>query len=302
LDAKGNLFLTDQGNARIRYICNNEVLSAINMKDTRAAYPEDTTSKVYFNNSCTVICDLIPEGDLPVTGFMTGKVWIGSNVLLSNDRPYVQRHYEVAPELNAANVTGTVNLYFTQAEFDAYNAGAKVADGAYLPLPVNAADGVNKQNLRLVYAKGVSSDNSGLLSTYSGDTTVIIPATIEWDATKNWWKISFSAKGLGGFFISTVKVPIPAADNLFVPNMFSPNADGKNDLLLVYGNHLNSVRLLVFNQWGQKVFETRNGNTNGWDGTAGGKPQPVGVYIYVLEAKLDDGKVLKKKGSISLIR
>jgi gliding motility-associated-like protein len=301
MDANGILYIADQGNNRIRYICTSSGLAATAMKDTRAAYPEDTTTTVNFNNNCTLICNLSPDGTQPVAGIMTGKVWIENNILLSNDRPYIQRHYEIAPELNAAAATGKVNLYFTQAEFDAYNAGAKVVDGVYLPLPVNAADAVNKQNLRIVYAKGVSSNNSGLLNTY-GDTTVIIPAVVEWDAANSWWKVSFAAEGLGGFFVTSLKVPVPAADNLFVPNMFSPNADGKNDFLLVYGNHLNTVRLLIFNQWGQKIFETRNGNTNGWDGTAGGKPQPIGVYIYALEAKLDDGTVLKKKGSISLIR
>jgi gliding motility-associated-like protein len=88
---------------------------------------------------------------------------------------------------------------------------------------------------------------------------------------------------------------------VFVPNTFTPNGDGKNDVLKVYGNYLKSLNLQVFNQWGQKIYSTTDVN-GGWDGTYNGKPQPVGVYIYVLQATLPTGAVINKKGSINLIR
>jgi gliding motility-associated-like protein len=90
--------------------------------------------------------------------------------------------------------------------------------------------------------------------------------------------------------------------NIFVPNLFSPNGDGKNDILKVYGNQLLSARLLIFNQWGQKLFETSDATQTGWDGNVSGKPQPTGVYVYVLEATLSNGKKETSKGSITLVR
>jgi gliding motility-associated-like protein len=57
----------------------------------------------------------------------------------------------------------------------------------------------------------------------------------------------------------------------------------------------------IYNQWGQEVFESRDINI-GWDGTMGGQKQPVGVYIYVLQATMQDGTIVNKKGSVSLIR
>ncbi|GAA4314880.1 hypothetical protein GCM10023143_25920 [Compostibacter hankyongensis] len=93
----------------------------------------------------------------------------------------------------------------------------------------------------------------------------------------------------------------PLGDEIFVPNAFTPNGDGNNDILLVYGNTITSMRLVVYNQWGQKVFESRDQKT-GWDGTMNGRKQPVGVYVYYLEATLQDGKKVEKKGSITLIR
>jgi gliding motility-associated-like protein len=93
----------------------------------------------------------------------------------------------------------------------------------------------------------------------------------------------------------------PLGDNIFVPNIFSPNGDGVNDILYVYSNAIASLVFRVYNQWGQEVFESRNQST-GWDGTMSGVKQPVGVYIYVLSATMQDGTIVNKKGSVTLIR
>ncbi|NCU02418.1 MAG: gliding motility-associated C-terminal domain-containing protein, partial [Chitinophagaceae bacterium] len=89
--------------------------------------------------------------------------------------------------------------------------------------------------------------------------------------------------------------------DVFVPNVFSPNNDGKNDVLLVYGNYINRVEMRIFNQWGQQVAFI-NDRSRGWDGTHKGKPQPVGVYVYALRAVLTDGRTVDLKGSITLVR
>ncbi|HTJ12415.1 MAG TPA: gliding motility-associated C-terminal domain-containing protein [Dinghuibacter sp.] len=93
----------------------------------------------------------------------------------------------------------------------------------------------------------------------------------------------------------------PLGDNIFVPNVFSPNGDGNNDVLYVYSNAIATMVFRIYNQWGQEVFESRSVNT-GWDGTMGGQKQPVGVYVYVLQATMQDGTVVNKKGSVTLIR
>jgi len=90
-------------------------------------------------------------------------------------------------------------------------------------------------------------------------------------------------------------------NDVFVPNVFSPNGDGRNDVFRVFGSSLNSVDLTVFNQWGELIFRSRDLN-NGWDGRFKGTAQPVGVYIYVLRAELTDGTIINKKGSVNLIR
>jgi gliding motility-associated-like protein len=96
------------------------------------------------------------------------------------------------------------------------------------------------------------------------------------------------------------KTLLPSLE-IFLPNTFTPNGDGKNDIFKIYGNHLLTVRLMIFNQWGEKVFETTDVN-GGWDGTYKGKQQPAGVYMYVASATTLDGKSYNKRGSINLIR
>lgn len=88
---------------------------------------------------------------------------------------------------------------------------------------------------------------------------------------------------------------------IFVPNTFTPNGDGKNDVLKAYGNNIQSMNFMIFNQWGEKVYETKDVNGS-WDGTYKGKLQPVGVYVFVLNGTTTDGKTFNKKGSINLLR
>lgn len=96
-------------------------------------------------------------------------------------------------------------------------------------------------------------------------------------------------------------------DNVFVPNTFSPNSDGSNDVFYVRGKGLNRVKSLrIFNRWGQVVFERINFGVNdasaGWDGTfKGAKPVPD-VYVYQLEIWCDNSTVIKFDGNVALIQ
>ncbi len=99
--------------------------------------------------------------------------------------------------------------------------------------------------------------------------------------------------------ISTTVVGAP--DDLFFPNFFTPNGDGKNDVYRVFGSQINRLELKIFNQWGAVVFETKDA-ARGWDGSFNGKQQPVGVYVYTATIVLQNGRTIQSKGSISLIR
>jgi len=84
---------------------------------------------------------------------------------------------------------------------------------------------------------------------------------------------------------------------IFIPNIFSPNEDNSNDVYEVLGfGDCSPYELKIFNRWGEIVFKSTDRKI-GWDGFYRGKPQPAGVYVYMLYAI---GK--KYKGSITLIR
>jgi gliding motility-associated-like protein len=92
-----------------------------------------------------------------------------------------------------------------------------------------------------------------------------------------------------------------SSKEIFVPNVFTPNNDGKNDVLFVYGNYISTIQFNIFDQWGELIFSTKS-ITTGWDGIYKGKQQPVGVYVYTLKVLMLDGSVINKKGSVNLIR
>lgn len=86
--------------------------------------------------------------------------------------------------------------------------------------------------------------------------------------------------------------------NVTVPNAFTPNGDGVNDIFIPVGEAFID-RIQVFNRWGELVYDGQTG----WDGTLGGVPQPMGTYAYLITVRqpLSD-KVFLFKGNVTLIR
>jgi gliding motility-associated-like protein len=90
-------------------------------------------------------------------------------------------------------------------------------------------------------------------------------------------------------------------DDVFVPNTFTPNGDGENDILFVRSNIVVELYFAVYNRWGQMVFETDN-ISKGWDGIYQGMKADPAVFAWYLRAKCFNGDVLKKKGNTTLLR
>ncbi|RYD57907.1 MAG: T9SS type B sorting domain-containing protein [Sphingobacteriales bacterium] len=94
---------------------------------------------------------------------------------------------------------------------------------------------------------------------------------------------------------------------LDIPNAFTPDGDGNNDYFLprqLMGRSVSYFKMLVFNRWGQKVFETTSINGRGWDGNFNAEKQPSGVYVYQLEVGFSDNasRLEKYEGNITLLR
>lgn len=90
-----------------------------------------------------------------------------------------------------------------------------------------------------------------------------------------------------------------------IPNAFTPNGDGDNDYFLprqLLSKSLTAFHMQVFNRWGQMVFETMQTNGRGWDGGFNGRAQPAGVYVYLIEATIDNQHAEKYQGNVTLLR
>lgn len=89
---------------------------------------------------------------------------------------------------------------------------------------------------------------------------------------------------------------------IYIPNAFTPNGDGKNDLFNAQSEILEEFELLIYNRWGNLIFET-NSLTNSWNGTVNGNPQGQDVYVYKLRYVLRHTRKRKEKvGTVTLIR
>lgn len=99
-----------------------------------------------------------------------------------------------------------------------------------------------------------------------------------------------------------------AKGTFFMPNAFSPNNDGLNDHFYVRGNNIITVKsFVIFNRYGQKIFENQNVPANdavqGWDGYIKGEPADAGgTYIFLLSVIDKDGKEINLKGTVTVVR
>lgn len=89
--------------------------------------------------------------------------------------------------------------------------------------------------------------------------------------------------------------------NIFVPNTFTPNGDGQNDVLYARSNVVTTIYFAVYNRWGELMFETTD-LKKGWDGVYKGMKADPAVFAWYVKGKCYNGKEFFKKGNVTLIR
>lgn len=99
----------------------------------------------------------------------------------------------------------------------------------------------------------------------------------------------------------TVTVDVFAAYDVWLPEAFSPNGDGHNDVFYVRGAGIKTLEFVVYDRFGEKVFES-TAIADGWDGTFRGAPVNTGIYVWYVKADYYDGRSVSKKGDVSLVR
>jgi gliding motility-associated-like protein len=138
-------------------------------------------------------------------------------------------------------------------------------------------------------------DGDSLLTTTRADISHQYNST----GTFNACLIAFNSAGCPDTTCQQVSALV--TDAIDVPTAFTPLSNDINSKVYAKGFGITKLQFIIWNRWGQKVFET-NDKDVGWDGKFKGTLQPMDVYAYTLEAQFFDGKKVTKKGDITLIK
>jgi PKD repeat protein len=200
-------------NHRIAVVFDNRVQPGISAT-TVCNNADVTNTAVFTDATCGVIAKVEPSGGSRVSGGVSTCVSTQSNHIVFNGKPYVRRHFDISPSLNASTATGTITLYFRDEDFTNYNANR----GSNPPLPTVAGGGnadPARANLLVTQFHGTSS--SGQPGTYSGAAVEINPDdnNIKWNASLNAWEVSFNVTGFSGFFVHTGSSVLPITMEYF---------------------------------------------------------------------------------------
>jgi len=106
----------------------------------------------------------------------------------------------------------------------------------------------------------------------------------------------------GCLTMDTLRIKYVRGPEIYVPNAFTPNGDGRNDIFRpIPVGIITLIFFRVFDRWGNQVYQTRE-YMQGWDGTINGSPAPVGSYVWEVQGKDENGRIFFKSGTVILIR
>ncbi|HYE55202.1 MAG TPA: PKD domain-containing protein [Chitinophagaceae bacterium] len=224
--------------------------------------------------------------------------WINTTTGLSNT--------QVADPIASPSVT----TEYTVVGYDAYGCFTDTASVLVTvnPMPtVSAGNDVDAQPAEPVQLSATGSSNVvrwlWTPATYLNCTNC--PAPVSKPMVQITYKVTgITAKGCEASDEVLVKMQCNES-RIRIPNAFSPNKDGHNERFEVKG--ISVIRhMTIYNRWGNKVFERSNfiasDESACWDGTFNGAPQPVGTYVYIMQAQCPGGEVFVKKGTVTLVR
>lgn len=152
------------------------------------------------------------------------------------------------------------------------------------------------------------------ICSFSGDTVILdagVGEKYQWNTSATTQSIKITQSGTYTVIVTdslncTTENTLLVLENcnprLFIPTAFSPNGDGLNDVLEIFGGDFNKFEILIFNRWGEIVFKSKNRFVE-WNGMLGGRPAPEGVYIVKVQYReLPDGNLKSFNSRVTLVR
>jgi gliding motility-associated-like protein len=197
----------------------------------------------------------------------------------------------VANDPNTCNKTDDTTFTLTISD-------RPTANFSYTPVvPVENTPNIftNLSSVNSVSFKWLFGDGDSLVTTSRGNVEH------QYNSTNKFTVLLIAYNSVGCPDTATQEVTTLVVPALDVPNAFTPNSNDINSKVLVRGFGIAKMRFIIWNRWGQKVFETGN-RSEGWDGRVKGVVQPMDVYAYTLDVEFFDGTKTTRKGDITLIR
>jgi gliding motility-associated-like protein len=300
----GNLIL-DAGNQGSTYMWNNSTTNQTINVNTSGTYWVEVTNTYLCSKRDSIIVNVLPYADATInhvspvcsnivpfvmTAAQSGGTWSGTGITNGTTGVFSPAIAGSGVVIITYSIAGTCG-------------NSDTAQVTVLPAPVVTTDTVNPScpdynngsiilhttggTPPFIYSWNNASDSSGITHLTNGTYSVTVN---DQNNCKEVESVTFDVILVDCF------VPV-----IYVPNIFSPNGDGQNDKVYVHGRGIKSLDFVIYDRWGEKVFETSD-NTIPWDGTFKGKDMPVDVYAYHLKATLDNDVNIDKKGNISLVR
>ena len=235
---------------------------------------EITNGKNYLISNCDLIARVEKDDNHNISGNISAKVWVDNTL-----PKYVSRRYQIVPNNNTDNASGKVTLYFTQAEFDAYNKGKAVQ------LPTSATDEANKANVIIEKYPSNNFNENWVPNSNSNPVQIkVSPENVRWNDTYKYWEVTFENTGFGGFLIgteATLAESSPRAEINIGPN---PAKD------IINVNIISNAKIEIYNGAGRLV--------KSFDGHKGNNPYNVSDLpkgYYVVNVTLENGKKVSEK-------
>jgi len=277
------------------------------------------------NNGCFLI-DSVAVGELSAGTTVSGDQFIcegdTANLFVSNDFPGNDITHTWFPEEDIISGQGTSFAQSIATETTTYTVISISGNGCIVENSTTiftsslgrdtAAAQAIPQNITLGGSSAISvvpvnpiytyqwTPSTWLDNAFSPNTTSTPEETITYYITIS----DFDTRGVCAKSDSiTIFVfeAICGRPNIFVPNAFTPNSDGDNDVVFVRGGGVTDMEFTIFDRWGNQIFKTIDQRL-GWDGTYKDNLAEPAVYVYYLEVKCGDGQTFSDKGNITLIR
>jgi len=216
--------------------------------------------------------------------------------------------FYVLPSSFSYKVIDALGMYFSDTLVKVLNYTVVGGDTLNWIVPIYAQPQISNPVGRIIKDTANWTKVSGTFVANGTETAMIvgnfIPSNeINWEILNN-YPLQSSRYFFDDFVLCKCEDTIPPQEPeavVYIPNIFSPNGDGQNDVFRVRGENIETLHIAVYNRWGNMVFEGSEPQAT-WDGTYKGKPCADGVYYYMVEIGFTGGKQEMRKGSVTLVR